>query len=222
MFTGIIEEKGTVKKMDHVSKQAIQLTIESAKVIEDMQVGDSIAVNGICLTVITFTSDAFQVDVMPETIQASSLNTLTAGSQVNLERAMAANGRFGGHFVSGHVDSTGTIVQKWGEENAVYYEIEIPVELSPFLLTKGSIAVDGVSLTVFTVRGNIFTISLIPHTIAETILGEKDKEDIVNIECDMLAKQVQNMLSKTLNKNEQKTGDVSYTLKGSGIDVSYN
>lgn len=222
MFTGIIEEKGTVKKMEHVSKQAVQLTIESAKVITDMQVGDSIAVNGICLTVTTFTSDAFQVDVMPETIQASSLNTLTAGSQVNLERAMAANGRFGGHFVSGHVDSTGTIVQKWGEENAVYYEIEIPVEFSPFLLTKGSIAVDGVSLTVFTVRGNIFTISLIPHTVTETILGEKDKADIVNIECDMLAKQVQNMLSKTLNKNKQKNGDVSYTLKGSGIDVSYN
>lgn len=196
MFTGIIEEKGTVINIDHVSERAVQLTIESAKVTEDVQIGDSIAINGICLTVTTFTSNTFQVDVMPETIKATSLNTLTTGSHVNLERAMAGNGRFGGHFVSGHVDSTGTIVKKWSEENAIYYEIEIPEDLSPFLLMKGSIAVDGISLTVFGVRENIFTISLIPHTVTETILGEKDTGDIVNIECDMLAKHVQNMLSK--------------------------
>ncbi|MBM7602022.1 riboflavin synthase [Virgibacillus halotolerans] len=196
MFTGIIEEKGTVININHVSERAVQLTIESAKVIEDVQIGDSIAINGICLTVTTFTPDTFQVDVMPETIKATSLNTLTTGSHVNLERAMAGNGRFGGHFVSGHVDSTGTIVKKWSEENAIYYEIEIPGDLSPFLLMKGSIAVDGISLTVFGVRENVFTISLIPHTVTETILGEKDTGDIVNIECDMLAKHVQNMLSK--------------------------
>lgn len=196
MFTGIIEEKGTVINIDHVSERAVQLTIESAKVTEDVQIGDSIAINGICLTVTTFTSNTFQVDVMPETIKATSLNKLTTGSHVNLERAMAGNGRFGGHFVSGHVDSTGTIVKKWSEENAIYYEIEIPEDLSPFLLMKGSIAVDGISLTVFGVRENIFTISLIPHTVTETILGEKDTGDIVNIECDMLAKHVQNMLSK--------------------------
>lgn len=202
MFTGIIEEKGTVKKMGQVSEQAIQLTIESEKVTADMQIGDSIAINGICLTVITFTLDTFQVDVMSETIQATSLNILTAGSPVNLERAMAGNGRFGGHFVSGHVDSIGTIVQKWGKENAVYYEIEIPEKLTPFLLTKGSIAVDGVSLTVFAVRENIFTISLIPHTVTETILGKKDTGAIVNIECDMLAKYVQNMLEQKVDHNE--------------------
>lgn len=201
MFTGIIEEKGTVKKIDYVSEQAVQLTIESTKVTEDVQVGDSIAVNGICLTVTRFTPETFQVDVMPETIKATSLNILHVGSQVNLERAMAGNGRFGGHFVSGHVDSTGTILNKWLKDNAIYYEIEIPDSLSKFLLMKGSIAVDGISLTIFDVNKNKFTISLIPHTVKETILGEKARGDIVNIECDMLAKHVENMLHITRDES---------------------
>jgi riboflavin synthase len=200
MFTGIIEEKGTVKNIHHVSKRAVQLTIECAKVTTDVQIGDSIAINGICLTVTASTSNTIQVDVMPETIKATSLDTLTTNSHVNLERAIASNGRFGGHFVTGHVDSTGTIIQKREVENAIYYEIEIPEDLCPFLLMKGSIAVDGISLTIFGVREKNFTISLIPHTVAETTLGEKRKGDIVNIECDMLAKHVQNMLYKTNNQ----------------------
>lgn len=206
MFTGIIEEKGAIKQIQQISKQAIQLKIGSTKVIEDIHIGDSIAVNGICLTVTNFSSDAFQVDVMPETIEATSLDALTVESAVNLERAMAGNGRFGGHFVSGHVDGTGKILKKRRLENAIYYDIEIPKALSRFLLIKGSIAVDGISLTVFGVNENIFTISLIPHTVSETILGGKGQGDIVNIECDMLAKYVQNMLNQQLNKGEITQG----------------
>ncbi|OZU87705.1 riboflavin synthase [Virgibacillus indicus] len=196
MFTGIIEEMGSVRKIEKVSDHAVQMTIGSLKIIEDVNIGDSISVNGICLTVTNFSSNDFQVEAMPETIKSTSLQSLKAGSKVNLERAMSAGGRFGGHFVSGHVDGTGKIVEKRKQENAIYYDIQIPNELMRFLLHKGSITVDGISLTVFGVQRNTFTISLIPHTASETILGEKGKGDLVNIECDMLAKYVQNMLKQ--------------------------
>lgn len=202
MFTGLIEEKGVVKKMLKVSDQAVQMTIGSSKVMEDVAIGDSIAVNGICLTVTSYSSNSFQVDAMPETIKSTSLQSLKPGSKVNLERAMAANGRFGGHFVSGHVDGTGQIVHVYRKENAIYYDIEISEDLIPFLMHKGSITVDGISLTLFEVKQNQFIISLIPHTAAETILGEKGKGDIVNIECDMLAKYVQNMLNSQSMKQD--------------------
>jgi len=190
VFTGIVEEMGTIKKINKISEQSIKLTIEAADILVDMKLGDSIAVNGICLTVTNFNQDAFQVDVMPETIKSTSLNTLTMGSKVNLERSMSANGRFGGHFVSGHVDGIGKIITKQKQGNAIYYTIEINDEFSKFLLKKGSIAVDGVSLTVFEHSANTFTISLIPHTTSQTVLGLKGQGDIVNIECDMLAKYV--------------------------------
>lgn len=207
MFTGIIEEIGTVKKIQKVSDQAVTMTISSSKILEDVGLGDSISVNGICLTVTHFTSDYFEVDAMPETIKATSLNSLKKGSSVNLERAMAANGRFGGHFVSGHIDATGKIVKKKKEQNAIYYDIEIPNDLTKYILHKGSITVDGTSLTIFGIQKNIFTISLIPHTAKETILGEKEEGDIVNIECDMLAKYVQKMLQN--DDHEQKVNRIS-------------
>src|SRR5690606_35819779 len=147
----------------------------------------SIAVNGVCLTVTSFTSNQFTVDLMPETVRATSLRMLQKGSKVNLERAMAANGRFGGHFVSGHVDGIGTILKKEPLDNAVYYEIEIPEYLRPYILLKGSVAIDGTSLTIFKVTDKTFTVSIIPHTLSETIIGSKGPGDIVNIECDMLA-----------------------------------
>ncbi|SFB15946.1 riboflavin synthase alpha chain [Lentibacillus halodurans] len=196
MFTGIIEEKGKIKQLKRVSEQSIELTIGSSKVLQDMHIGDSISVNGICLTVTDFSDDTFQMDVILETINATSLSMLKEGSNVNLERSMPVNGRFGGHFVSGHVDGTGTIIRKEKQENATYYDIEIPEELTIYLMMKGSIAVDGVSLTIFGISGNVFTISLIPHTVSETIIGDKSERDIVNIECDMLAKHVKNMLSQ--------------------------
>ncbi|HEX6594302.1 MAG TPA: riboflavin synthase [Bacillota bacterium] len=197
MFTGIVEEVGTITQINKVSEQAIQLRIRSTKVVEDVALGDSISVNGVCLTVTHFLNDEFCVDVMPETIKSTSLQSLTTGSKVNLERSMAANGRFGGHFVSGHVDATGTIMRKERQENAIYYDIQIPKELTPFVMLKGSIAVDGISLTIFAVSDQLFQISLIPHTARETILGQKREGDLVNIECDMLAKYVHRMLQQT-------------------------
>jgi riboflavin synthase len=189
MFTGIIEEVGTIEQIRQ-SGEAIVMTIGAKKILEDVHLGDSIAVNGVCLTVTSFTNRSFTVDVMPETVRATSLRTLTKGSKVNLERAMAANGRFGGHFVSGHVDGIGEIVRKWPLANAVYYEIKIPKELRKYMILKGSVAVDGTSLTIFGLTDDTFTISLIPHTRAETILGDKQPGDIVNIECDIIGKYV--------------------------------
>lgn len=190
LFTGIIEEIG---KVDRIVQQgeAIVLSVDASKILEDVHLGDSISVNGVCLTVTSFTSNKFTVDIMPETVRATSLQTLRKGSQVNLERAMSANGRFGGHFVSGHVDGIGTIIKKTKVSNAVYYEINVTKDIRRFILLKGSICVDGTSLTVFGVTDDSFTISLIPHTLSETILGTKDVGDIVNLECDMLAKYVE-------------------------------
>lgn len=196
MFTGIVEEMGEIETIKQVSPQAVILEIRADKIMADVSHGDSIAVNGICLTVTAFTSDSFQVDVMPETVKATSLNRLAAGSNVNLERSIPANGRFGGHFVSGHVDSTGKITGKQERENAIYYTIAIPEALAIYFMKKGSVAVDGISLTVFEHTADSFTVSLIPHTVAETVLGVKDVGDIVNVECDMLAKYVGKMLGK--------------------------
>lgn len=203
MFTGIVEEQGTIKEIKTISKQAIQLTVGAKTVLTDVRLGDSISVNGICLTVTDFTLEQFQVDVMPETIKSTSLNMLEVGSKVNLERSMHANGRFGGHFVSGHVDGTGEIIKKVKQENAIYYTIELPGNLAIYTLLKGSIAIDGVSLTIFERNEHTFTISLIPHTVSETILGMKKEGDIVNIECDMFAKYVHQMFEeRQITSNE--------------------
>jgi len=196
MFTGIIEEMGTIKQIKTVSAQAIKLTVGAKKILTDVHLGDSISINGICLTVTDFNVEQFQVDVMPETIKSTSLSLLGEGSKVNLERSMPANGRFGGHFVSGHVDGTGKITKKIKQENAIYYTIELPENLAEYTLQKGSIAVDGVSLTIFERSNHSFIISLIPHTVSETILGLKKEGDIVNIECDMFAKYVHQMFTE--------------------------
>ena len=205
MFTGIIEDIGTVKAVNS-GRNSMQLTVSSKKIVEDVHLGDSIAVNGICLTVISFTNDSFTVDVMPESVKATSIQDVKVGSPVNLERAMSANGRFGGHFVTGHIDGTGTILRKRPEENAVYYDIKINAELSRYCIPKGSVAIDGTSLTIFGISDDILTVSLIPHTLEITLLGRKKAGDIVNIENDMLGKyvlhQVQNQQSKS-NITEQ-------------------
>lgn len=215
MFTGIIEEKGTIQKIDYLSRQAIRLKIEAPTILEDAQIGDSIAINGVCLTITSKKNSSFDVDVMPETIQATSLQSLQIGSVVNLERAMAANDRFGGHFVSGHVDATGKIIQKTPKENAVYYEIQFPDHCKLFFTMKGSVALDGISLTIFDVSEQTFTISLIPHTLSETTLGDKDVGDIVNIEGDMLIKHVSHLLQFTPSEREQTLN--LETLKENGF-----
>ena len=203
MFTGIIEEKGTITAMKQNS-ETIEMHIKAKRVLSDVQLGDSIAVNGVCLTVTSFTNDSFSVDVMPETFRSTSLRLLSTGSHVNLERAMAANERFGGHFVSGHVDGVGKIRSKQKVDNAVYYEIEVSSDLRKYMIYKGSVAVDGTSVTIFAVTDQSFTISLIPYTLHETILGDKDVGDIVNIECDLLGKYVENFVSKQGHEEKKK------------------
>lgn len=152
----------------------MRLVLEGKKVLEDVKLGDSIAVSGVCLTVTDYTSSSFSVDVMPETYNSTTLAELKRGSSVNLERAMAANGRFGGHFVTGHVDGTGTILRKEKKDNAVYVDIEVPPSGTVYTMFKGSIAIDGTSLTIFGIKDNVITVSLIPHTYSETVLGLKE------------------------------------------------
>ncbi|MFK3937887.1 riboflavin synthase [Alkalihalobacillus sp. NPDC078783] len=200
MFTGIIEEVGTIKAMNETG-EAIVMTIAAKEVLTDVYEGDSIAVNGVCLTVTSFSDHEFVVDVMPETVRASSLQALKTNSKVNLERAMHANGRFGGHFVSGHVDGIGTIVRKTGEQNAIYYTIQVSKELRRYMIHKGSVTVDGTSLTIFGVDETSFTISIIPHTVEQTIIGNKEVGDIVNIECDLVGKYIEQFLENPRQGN---------------------
>ncbi|MBO1579002.1 riboflavin synthase [Bacillus sp. XF8] len=204
MFTGIVEELGTVSNIRQ-SGEAMKLTIEANTILSDVKLGDSIAVNGICLTVTSFTTSSFTVDAMPETMRATSLRMLGTRSKVNLERAMAANGRFGGHFVTGHIDGIGTIVSKKQHYNAIYYKIEIPDDLLRYCLHKGSVAVDGTSLTIFDIDESSITISLIPHTVSESIIGEKVAGDIVNIECDMIGKYIERFISKPSKQSTSVT-----------------
>jgi riboflavin synthase len=195
MFTGLIEEIGELRRV-HKQGQAMVLTIGARKVLEDVKIGDSIAVNGVCLTVIAFDGGSVSMDVMPETFRKTNLKQLAVGSPVNLERAMAANSRFGGHIVQGHVDSVAVIASRRSEENAVVYRLkpERPETLK-YVLPGGSIAVDGISLTVVDVQDTSFTVSIIPHTLAETVLKYKHPGDTVNLECDVLGKYVERLLT---------------------------
>ncbi|MFG3432095.1 riboflavin synthase [Lysinibacillus fusiformis] len=191
MFTGIVEDIGTIKALQS-DKNSMKITVQSSKIAEDVGLGDSIAVNGVCLTVTHFTDQELTMDVMPETVKATNLHQLTIGDPVNLERAMSANGRFGGHFVAGHVDGVGKILRKRPMANAVYIDIELSEELTNFCIPKGSITIDGTSLTIFHVETNQVTISLIPHTYKETILGMKKVGAFVNVETDLVGKYILN------------------------------
>lgn len=194
MFTGIIEEVGNILKIDKGSKSSI-LHIGGKLIFDDLKIGDSVAVNGVCLTVTTLSSNSFTADVMSETLSRSSLGMLTRNSPVNLERAMAANGRFGGHIVSGHIDGTGTIESIKKDDNAVWYSIKASEKLLRYIVEKGSIAIDGISLTVAKVTKSTFSISIIPHTIKATILGTKGIGDTVNLENDMVGKYIERFLT---------------------------
>ena len=193
MFTGIIEEVGTVKAVTP-GANAGEIMIGARKVLEDAKIGDSIAVNGVCLTVTRMTDSYFTADVMPETLRRSSLGTLHTGSVVNLERAMAANGRYGGHIVSGHIDGTGQILSSRREENAVWISLSAPEEILALIVEKGSIAIDGISLTVAEVTADSFAVSIIPHTGSETTLLSKRPGDIVNLENDVVGKYVRALM----------------------------
>lgn len=194
MFTGIIEEIGTIKHIQKHNQSAV-LSIASELVLEQTKTGDSIAVNGVCLTVTSFFSGGFTADVMAETLRRSSLGSLSVGNPVNLERAMAADGRFGGHIVSGHIDGTGTIVSKKPEGNAVWIEIETTPSILKYIVEKGSVAIDGVSLTVAGLTTQTFSVSLIPHTAKKTILLSKKEGEPVNLENDIIGKYVERLLT---------------------------
>ncbi|MCR5778517.1 MAG: riboflavin synthase [Lachnospiraceae bacterium] len=205
MFTGIVEEMGTIERMS-IQGNSGSIAIRAKKVLEDAHIGDSIAVNGICLTVTSLGSDKFTADVMAETVRRSSLKSLGSGSQVNLERAMGANSRFGGHIVSGHIDGTGMIESISREENAIWFNIVPPPWMPYEIVEKGSITLDGISLTVAYVDERCFKVSVIPHTAAETILKFKSAGDAVNIETDIIAKYVAKLLGKE-KKQETLTMD---------------
>lgn len=206
MFTGIIEEVGTVKEI-HRSGNNSFIRIQAEKVLSDVHLGDSIAVNGVCLTVTKHDGNIFQADVMNETLNRSSLGKLHSGSPVNLERAMSANGRFGGHIVAGHIDGTGTISDIKNDGIAVWYTINADSGIMRYIVEKGSIAIDGISLTVADVGKNNFSVSVIPHTSGQTILSTKKTGDIVNLENDIIGKYVERLM------NPQNTG--------SGIDMKF-
>lgn len=193
MFTGIIEEIGKMKTIKKGAASAL-LTIEAATVLEDVHPGDSIAVNGVCLTVTDFTQNTFTADVMHETLNRSSLGSLRPGSPVNLERAMKADGRFGGHIVAGHIDGTGIITDIKKDDNATWYTIKAPDSIMRYIIEKGSIAIDGISLTVAEVTKDSFKVSIIPHTSAETTLSIRKVKDMVNLENDCIGKYVEKLM----------------------------
>lgn len=193
MFTGIIEETGKIRSLT-LAGHSGRISVKASRVLEGTKPGDSIAVNGICLTVVSLQPDGFTADVMAETVRRSSLFRCAAGDPVNLERAMAADGRFGGHLVSGHIDGTGRVLSLHREENAVWITIGAPPELMELIVEKGSIAIDGISLTVASVSGSAFWVSVIPHTGKETSLLGKCPGDLVNLETDLVGKYVRKFL----------------------------
>ena len=195
MFTGIIEEKGRIEQITEGSKSC-RLKIGADKIFDDLKLGDSVAVNGVCLTVSELTPPSFTADVMPETLRRTGLGTLKKGSTVNLERAMQLGGRFGGHIVTGHIDGTGTVVKLVREDNAVLVTITAEDAIMQYIVEKGSIALDGISLTVASVKNDSFTVSIIPHTAKETTLLERSTGDKINIECDIIGKYVKQFNSK--------------------------
>jgi riboflavin synthase len=193
VFTGIVEELGEITAVEELADSA-RFTVRGPVVTEGAKHGDSIAVNGVCLTVVDLLEDAFTADVMDETLKRSSLGALTPGSRVNLERPMALGGRLGGHLVQGHVDGTGTVLARTPGEQWEIVKVALPPELSRYVVEKGSITVDGISLTVVEAAADWFTVSLIPTTLALTTLGIKQPGDPVNLEVDVIAKYVERML----------------------------
>ncbi|NLT09505.1 MAG: riboflavin synthase [Ruminococcus sp.] len=206
MFTGIVEEIGTVES---VRKGAVSsfIRIRAEKILENTKLGDSIAVNGVCLTVTDISDKCFQADVMNETLRRSSLGSLSSGSPVDLERAMAADGRFGGHIVSGHIDGTGTITAVKKDGISVWYTISAPAGIMRYIVEKGSVAIDGISLTVARVTDTSFSVSVIPHTAAQTVLGSKRSGDIVNLENDIIGKYVEKLLRPA--EDEPRSGGIT-------------
>ena len=197
MFTGIIEDIGHIESIEAINNRAgLLLTIISEKIVSDVNLGDSISVNGICLTVTNYTDTNFQVEVMPETIAKTSLEGIANNSRVNLERAMKANARFGGHIVSGHIDGVGKITAIEADGIANWYTVQTSEPLMRYIIMKGSIAIDGTSLTVAGVEGDTFKVSIIPHTSEQTIFSTYQVGTIVNLENDIVGKYIEQFTVK--------------------------
>lgn len=205
MFTGIIEEIGKIQGIEKGTSSAV-LWVQAWEVMQDTHLGDSIAVNGVCLTVTSISPRGFTADVMHETLNRSSLGKLRTGSPVNLERAMPANGRFGGHIVSGHIDGTGTVSDIRRDDNAVWYTIKTPLPVLRYIIEKGSIAIDGISLTVARVYKDSFSVSIIPHTASLTTLSSRRAGDLVNLENDCIGKYVERLMGKEPRNNNITAG----------------
>lgn len=202
MFTGIVNEVGTLLGIHRGANSAV-LTIGATTILEDVKLGDSIAVNGVCLTVTSFTPSQFTADVMHETLNRSSLGALRPGSPVNLERAMRADGRFDGHIVAGHIDGTGTIASIRRDDNAIRYTIRTTPAILRYIIEKGSIAIDGISLTVTEVTWETFSVSVIPHTASCTNLAQRRIGDTVNLENDCIGKYVERLLTTPNTANQE-------------------
>lgn len=203
MFTGLVEEVGKV--LDIVNENKIwTITFECKKIVENISIGDSIAVNGVCLTVNEFDENLFKANVMAETIRKTNLGFLKSGSLVNLERALKIGDRLGGHVVSGHIDGTGAIKEFKSEGNAIWISVVAPKEILKYIVYKGSVAIDGVSLTVGYVDEEMFKVSIIPHTKESTALNKKNIKDLVNIECDVIGKYVERFLQSGKKESESK------------------
>lgn len=211
MFSGIVAEVGTVKAVEG-SGEAVSLSIEASAAFVDVVIGESIAVNGVCLTAVQRQGSTFAVDVSPETLRATNLGELRPGDGVNLERSLCLHDRIGGHLVSGHVDGVGTILDKRLEANAIHYDIQVPKGLMRYLVPKGSIAVDGISLTVVACLPETFQITIIPHTAAVTTIGHKGVGATVNLECDMIGKYVERVLQARLEGEGAEAGELQLAL----------
>ncbi len=200
MFTGLIEELGSIARVDTKGQGGALLKIHAVRVMEDLSIGDSVSVNGVCLTATTLGSNYFTADVMPETLRKTNLIKLKIGDKVNLERALAANGRLGGHIVTGHIDGVGKILKRYPEGNAFIFKISAPMEVMKYVVEKGSVTVDGISLTVAFLDRDSFSVSLIPHTAAETTLGYKNVGEQVNLEGDIVGKYIEKILGNRSSK----------------------
>lgn len=211
IFTGIIEELGVVKSIA-INGASGCITIKAKKVLEGTQLGDSIAVNGTCLTVTSINSDGFSADIMAETVKRTSLSQVGKGDLVNLERAMILNGRFGGHIVSGHIDGTGTITKYTKEENAIWVTIKAPDEILDLIVEKGSICIDGISLTVATVSDQDFQVSIIPHTAKETTLIHKKVGSLVNLENDIVGKYIKKLMENNQEEQAKKASGLTMEM----------
>lgn len=212
MFTGIVEEMGQVVAIKRGAKSSV-LTIGGDLIFDDMKTGDSIAVNGVCLTVARFSDKRFDADVMNETLSRSSLGSLRSNSSVNLERAMPMNGRFGGHIVSGHIDGVGTIIEITRDDNALWYRVKARPEVMRYVIEKGSIAIDGISLTVAKISVLDFSVSIIPHTAKSTVLFGKRVGDSVNLENDVIGKYVEHLMNIKKPDESQSAISIDFLTK---------